>query len=298
MSDASALDALFRQAVSAIDAGDGRALDHLLAANPRLVRDRLEAPGPWLRDQVGDALDGFFERPYLLWFVAEDPVRHGRLPANIAEVAGAIVRAARQAGAGTLQEQVDHALRLVSWSWIARECDVQLALIDVLVDAGAALDGNPENALVNGNIAAAEHLVARGAPISLATAACLARWDDVARLGPVASAEDRQFALILAALRGQADALAKLIGIGVDLHAPSASLHSHATALHHAVYSGSIDAVKVLVDAGAALDRRDAIYDGTPLDWAEHGKRVEIADYLRGQGARRGVVRSVTAGSN
>jgi peptide-methionine (S)-S-oxide reductase len=230
--------------------------------------------------------------------VAEDPVRHGRLPANIAEVAGAIVRAARQAGAGTLQEQVDHALRLVSWSWIARECDVQLALIDVLVDAGAALDGNPENALVNGNIAAAEHLVARGAPISLATAACLARWDDVARLGPVASAEDRQFALILAALRGQADALAKLIGIGVDLHAPSASLHSHATALHHAVYSGSIDAVKVLVDAGAALDRRDAIYDGTPLDWAEHGKRVEIADYLRGQGARRGVVRSVTAGSN
>jgi hypothetical protein len=64
------------------------------------------------------------------------------------------------------------------------------------------------------------------------------------------------------------------------------------------VYSGSIDAVKVLVDAGAALDRRDAIYDGTPLDWAEHGKRVEIADYLRGQGARRGVVRSVTAGSN
>jgi peptide-methionine (S)-S-oxide reductase len=46
------------------------------------VRDRLESPGAWLRDKVGGALDGFFRQPYLLWFVAEDPVRNGKLPGN------------------------------------------------------------------------------------------------------------------------------------------------------------------------------------------------------------------------
>jgi peptide-methionine (S)-S-oxide reductase len=58
-------------------------------------------------------------------------------------------------------------------------------------------------------------------------------------------------------------------------------LYSHATALHHAVCSGSLDAVRVLVEAGAALDARDTIHAGTPLGWAEYGKHVEIAEYLR-----------------
>jgi peptide-methionine (S)-S-oxide reductase len=238
-----------------------------------------------LRDKVGSALDGFFQRPYLLWFVAEDPVRNGRLPGNIADVTGVIVRAAEREGVETLREQIDYALRLVSWSWIARDCHVQIALIDVLIDAGAALDKNAENALVNGNFAAAEHLVARGAPVSLATALCLGRWDDVRRLGPTASAEDKQFGLVLAALRGRTDALTKVIDLGIDLNVPCASLYSHATALHHAVYSGSLDAVKVLVEAGADLDAKDTIYEGTPLGWAEYGKQVEIAEFLREKGA-------------
>jgi ankyrin repeat protein len=139
---------------------------------------------------------------------------------------------------------------------------------------------------VNGNFAAAEHLVARGAPVSLATALCLARWDEVRRLGPTASAEDKQFGLVLAALKGKAEALAKVIDLGVDLNAPCANLYAHATALHHAVYSGSLDAVKVLVEAGASLDPKDSIYEGTPLGWAEYGKQVEIAEFLRERGAR------------
>jgi peptide-methionine (S)-S-oxide reductase len=286
MDDAKTLDALFQRAVAAIDAGDVREFEQLVAVNPRLARDRLDAPGAWLRDKVGGALDGFFQRPYLLWFVAEDPVRNGRLPRNIAEMTRMIVRAAEREGLESLREQLDHALRLVSWSWIARECQVQIELIDVLIDAGAALDGNPENALVNGNFAAAEHLVTRGAPLSLATALCLARWDDVRRLGPMASAEDKQFGLVLAALKGKADALAKVIDLGVDLNAPCADLYSHATALHHAVYSGSLDAVKVLVEAGADLDTKDTIYEGTPLGWAEYGNHVKIAEFLRDQRAR------------
>jgi len=286
MSDSTTLDALFQRAVSAIDAGAVRELEHLIAVNRRLVRERLDAPGPWLRDKVGDALDGFFERPYLLWFVAEDPVRNGRLPGNIADVTRAIVRAAERESVETLPEQLDYALRLVSWSWIARDCNVQIEMIDVLIDAGAALDGNPENALVNGNFAAAAHLVARGARVSLATALCLARWDDVQRLGPTASAEDKQLGLVLAALKGKADALAKVIDLGVDLNAPCANLYSHATALHHAVHSGSLDAVKVLVEAGADLDTKDTIHEGTPRGWAEYGKQVEIAEFLREKGGQ------------
>lgn len=286
MDDSQTLDALFQRAVSAIDAGDVSGLEQFIALNPRLVRERLNAPGAWLRDKVGNALDGFFQRPYLLWFVAEDPVRNGQLPSNIADVTRAIIRAAEREGVETLREQLDYALRLVSWSWIARDCNVQIGLIDVLIDAGAALDGNPENALVNGNFAAAEHLLARGAPVSLASALCLARWDDVRRIGPTASAEDKQFGLVLAALKGKAEALAKVIGLAVDLNAPCANLYSHATALHHAVYSGSLDAVKVLVEAGAGLNTKDAIHQGTPLGWAEYGKQVEIAEFLRERGAQ------------
>jgi peptide-methionine (S)-S-oxide reductase len=137
--------------VAAIDAGDIAELDRLIRAAPALVGERLASPGPWLREKVGRALDDFFRRPYLLWFVAEDPVRNGTLPANIASVAGAIIGAARRESPANLQEQLDYALTLVSWSWIARDHGVQLDLIDVLVDAGAALDGNQNNALVNGN---------------------------------------------------------------------------------------------------------------------------------------------------
>jgi peptide-methionine (S)-S-oxide reductase len=285
MNGADPLDPLFRSAVAAMDAGDQAALEQLLAAHPALLVARLDIPGPWLREKVGGALEGFFQRPYLLWFVAEDPVRNGKLPPNIAQIASAVILRARAAETASLQEQLDYALNLVSWSWIARESGVQIALIDALADAGAALDGNPENALVNANFAAAEHLVARGAALTLATALCLGRWDDSARLGQAVGARERQFALTLAALRGKAGALSFMLGLGVDLNAPSPDLFPHATALHHAVHSGSLEAVRVLAEAGAALDVKDTVHGGTPLGWAEHAKHAEIAAYLRAKGA-------------
>jgi peptide-methionine (S)-S-oxide reductase len=286
------LDAAFRDAVTAIDAGDVAKLKGLIDANPALVRERLESPGQWLRDQVGGALDGFFQRPYLLWFVAEDPVRNGTLPTNIADVARAIIDAARREAASSLQEQLDYALTLVSWSWIARERGVQIELIDALVDAGAHLGGNPNNALVNGNVAAAEHLVKRGAPLTLATALCLGRWDDVDRLLESATDEQKRFSFVLSALTGNAAALRRMIAAGVDPNAPSENLYSHGTPLHHAVCSGSLEAVRVLVEAGADRSATDAAWNGTPLGWAEYyvddaktdDKRKQyrvIAEYLR-----------------
>src|SRR6266545_3104394 len=128
------------------DSDDVDNLQRLIAEYPLLVSVRLESPGPWLRERVGPALDGFFARPFLLWFVAEDPVRNGRLPANIAEVVRVITRAARQQGVPTLQEQLDTTLRLVCWSGVAAGLGVQLAMIDALVDAGASPAKNANNA--------------------------------------------------------------------------------------------------------------------------------------------------------
>lgn len=290
------LDDAFREAVAAIDAGNVGRLEQMIAANPALVRERLETPGAWLRDKVGNAVDGFFKRPYLLWFVAEDPVRNGRLPANIATVADLIIEAARRESPANLQEQLDYALSLVSWSWIARLCNVQIALIDVLVDAGADLDGNPNNALVNGNVEAAAHMLDRGAPPNLAAALALGRWEEAERLLPTANRPKRQFALVLAALNGQTEGLRRMIDAGVDVNEPSDVLYSHGRPLHHAVCSGSLDAVKMLVEAGADTQIKDTAWNHTPLGWAKYyvdeiksGREpkqyAEIADYLSARDA-------------
>jgi peptide-methionine (S)-S-oxide reductase len=294
--------------VSAIDSGDLSALGRQLAAHPCLVRERLESPGAWLRDVVGNAIqpDGFFERPYLLWFVAEDPVRNGKLPGNIADVANLIIQAARREKAENLQEQIAYALRLVCWSWIARDCGVQISLVDVLLDAGASPDGldvyqgrfgsHCDAAIFNGNFDAAQHLIARGAPVTLTTALCVGRWDDVERLARNATLAEMQDAFVMAALQGRADALRRMLALGVDATTISARNFSHGTALHHAVWSGCLEAVNVLVEAGADLTRRDMIYDGTPLGWAIYAERenaksrgkqyAEIAAYLREHGGQ------------
>ncbi len=278
------LDALFREAVGAIDAGNTAELERMLAAHPVLLGARLDRPGAWLRDKVAEALDGFFARPYLLWFVAEDPVRNNTLPANIAQIARILIEAARRAGVDTLQEQLDYTLRLVAWSGVAREAGVQIGLIDGLVDAGASLDGSPDAALVNGHWDAAAHLLERGAPLTLAAAASLEMWDALPALAQTTNARQRQMAFVQAALNGNAEALRRLLALGADVNAPSEDLYAHGTPLHHAVWSGSLDAVRVLVDAGARLDARDQAHAGTPLDWAEYGKRDEVAAWLRAQG--------------
>src|SRR5262249_37166283 len=185
MDHAQILDSLFRDAVSAIDAGDVAALERLLAAHPNLVRERLDSPGAWLRDQVGGALDGFFRRPYLLWFVAEDPVRNGKLPGNIAQLAHTIIAAANREGVDTLQEQLEYTLRLVCWSWIARECGVQIELVDVLLDAGASVDGqtvyegrfgtHSDAAIYNGKFSAAGALLGPRSAVTVTTAPCVGR---------------------------------------------------------------------------------------------------------------------------
>ena len=294
--DPPSLDERFRRAVALIDAGDVDALDRLLAADPALAVERLDAPGTWLTDKVGSAVESFFARPYLLWFVAEDPIRNGTLPANIAQIAETIIRAARRRDDAQLREQLDYALRLVAWSPVASRCGVAGELVDVLVDAGARpADGITDDALVNGNFATAAHLVRRGARLTLATALCLERWSDADQIARDATAHDRQVALTLAAVNGNADALRRLLALGVDVNAFCTDVYTHSTPLHQAVACGSPESVRVLVEAGATLDVCDRVWSGTPLGWADYcGRQApaekkaafrEIEAYLREQAA-------------
>jgi peptide-methionine (S)-S-oxide reductase len=259
---------LFQKAVALIGAGDALELDRLLTEHPELARERHTTPGAWLRDKIGGALDGFFKDPYLLWFVSEDVPVYGQLPTNIAEVTRVILRWAQ--GALELQEQLDSTLRLVCWSAVAERCGVQIELINTLLNAGASPNGGPNNALVNGHTAAAEHLVARGAEPTLASAVCLGRWDDALRLSATASESEKQFALVLAALNGKADAVKWMVEAGADVNRPSSDLYAHGTPLHHAVCSGSLATVRALVASGADLGKRDTAWNGTPLGWAEY----------------------------
>ena len=57
--------------------------------------------------------------------------------------------------------------------------------------------------------------------------------------------------------------------------------HAHATPLHQAAFRGHTDVVRLLVERGARTDIRDTIHKGTPLDWALHGGREQVAAYLR-----------------
>ncbi|MDA1193507.1 MAG: ankyrin repeat domain-containing protein [Candidatus Poribacteria bacterium] len=293
--EAERLDALFRQAVGCIDGGDIGRLERMLADHPTLASERLESPGAWLRDRVGGALDGFFEKPWLLWFVAEDPERNGTLPPNIAEIATTIIRVAKRHDDGRLQEQLDYALRLVAWSGVARTCGVQIALIDALVDAGADPVGGADNAIVNGHLDAAAHLVERGAPLTLTTALFLSRWEDAERLAQTAGGRDKQAALVLAALNGKGEAVARAIAFGADPNANDSGIYEHASPLHHAAWSGSVEAVKALAEAGADLAAKDTANDATPLGWAEYAHKsqkdperarrfAEVAAYLRERG--------------
>jgi peptide-methionine (S)-S-oxide reductase len=267
-------DPLFRAAVAAIDSGDLPALDELLASHPELLRARADLEG------------GYFHRPFLLYFVAENPVRNGHLPANIATVTHRILQAAERAHVPELPRQRDETLGLVCSGRVARESGVQRELIDVLVQAGAHPEHGMLPALAHRETEATVHLLQLGAPVTLLVAACTDRRDVVRDRAASETSPTRQLAFTGAAFYGRTAVLEMLLGTGVEVSAYApVGFHPHATAVHHAVDSGSLEAVRVLVNAGADLARRDRIYDGTPLDWAEHLHRTAIAAYLKDRDA-------------
>ena len=203
------------------------------------------------------------------------------MPANIVGITKLIIQYMMREEHESLQYQLEYALGLVATGRIPKESGLQIELMNVLIDAGAK-SGDGIGALAHANPAAAEHLIKRGGKLTLAAAVCLDWKDKIEDLLQKADEKERQLALVGAAFYGKKDMVSFLIQKGVDVNGypdVSSGFHFHATALHQAVYSGSLDCVKLLVDAGASLDAKDKVYKGTPLGWAQHMRR-EVWDSI------------------
>jgi hypothetical protein len=281
--------ARFEEAVDALVRGDTATLQRLLHEDPALVR---------ARSTRVTCFDPPVHRATLLHYLAANGVEgyRQRSPRNAVEIAKLLLEAGADPNA--LQDSYggqNTALALLVSSSPPKEAGVQVPLVHVLVDHGAAVApsgtgewASPlETALVFNMCEAADALEQRGAPVdTLAAAAGLGRLEDVRRMLPSADARDRHRAVALAAQCGHADVIGVLIDAGEDpnrFNPPGT--HSHSPPLHQAIAAGHLGVVKLLIEKGARLDITDTIYQGTPLGWAEYCNQPEIAVYLKSVGA-------------
>ncbi|GJG88832.1 hypothetical protein tb265_40130 [Gemmatimonadetes bacterium T265] len=289
--------ARFEAAADAVVAGDLPALARLVGEDPALARARSTR----------------VHRATLLHYVAANGVEdyRQRTPPNAVAVArtllaaGAAVDASADVyGGGPSQTPLG---LLVSSVHPAR-AGLQAALVDVLVDHGASVEGPEDDgsplltALAFHYAAAAAALVRRGARVdSLAAAAgvgddsrvrslltggtdggagrraaarALPRWLRLPRAPAAARAAERTGALGWAAALGHRRVVELLADAGVPLDGADAQGF---TALHWAAWGGHLDVIDALVARGAPLEARNR-YGGTVLGataWAAaHGGRA------------------------
>jgi hypothetical protein len=263
-------DVTFRRAVELLDDGDAAGLRAYLKQHPNLVHQHVVFEG-----------GNYFHSPTLLEFAAENPVRHGKLPRNILEVAKVILEA------GVEQSALTETLLLVATGRVPRECDVQLGLIGLLCDGGADPNSAIRAAALHGEFEAVNALIKRGARIDLPVAAALGRVEEAPGLLPSASGEDRHLALSLAATFGQVEIVRLLLDAGEDPNRYNpVGGHSHTTPLHQAAGAGHDQVVRLLVEHGARLDIKDILWHATPADWARHAGKEELEAYLRTRDTR------------
>jgi ankyrin repeat protein len=258
-------DPTFRRAVDLLDAGDTAGLQTLLNFHPKLVHQHVLFEG-----------GNYFRSPTLLEFVAENPVRHGRLPVNIVEVARIILEA------GADRAARNKTLMLVATGSVPREREVQLALIDLLCEHGADPDSAIQAAAVLDEHDSVNALIRHGAKVKLPVAAALGRMTEFSRLLDTSSPEERHLALSLAARFGHVEIVRLLLDAGEDpdRYNPLGG-HSHATPLHQAAGVGHKAVVSLLVERGARLDLKDVLWHATPAEWAAHEGKTELEEYLR-----------------
>jgi hypothetical protein len=259
-------DPLFREAVDRLDAGDAAGLRRLLQRNPSLATQRLHLEGM-----------NYFHDPTLLEFVAENPTRNGRLPANAPELAQIVI----DAGAKHDRRTLTDTLALVASSAVAHESGMQPALIRVLSSAGADANDALLAPLIYGQFEAVEELLRNGAKLDLPVAAATGRLREAIDLLATATELERQRALSLATQFGHLDIVRLLIEAGTDPNRFSPPrMHSHGTPLHQAALNGNLKLTKYLVEHGARTDIQDVLHDATPLEWARYAGHDDVVDYL------------------
>jgi hypothetical protein len=265
-------DPIFRRAVDLLDVGDVEGLRAHLQQHPKLAQQRVVFEG-----------GNYFRNPTLLEFVAENPTRHGKLPANIVAVTKVIL------DAGTAQAALDDTLALVASSSVARESGAQVALVDLLCDYGADPSVAMRTAAMYAEMEAVHTLIRRGAKIDLSIAAALGDDDESRRLLPTANSDERHWALAMASQFGYIEIVRMLLDAGEDPNRYNpVGGHSHGTPLHHAAGGGHAGVVRLLVERGARLDAKDTLWHATPAEWAAHEGKTEVETYLREPERARG----------
>lgn len=260
-------DDTFRQALDFLDEGNETLLRKHLAGHPALVHQQVFFEG-----------DNYFTEPTLIEFVAENPIRHGRLPDNIVEIARIILAA----GAKDNQASLNSALELTASGRLVREHRAQGALLDLFCDSGADPGAGLHAAVAHGEFDAAQVLVQRGAPLDLPAASVLGLKHQVSELLDDAGEDQIQLGLALSALHGRHTIVAMLLAAGADpnrYNPPGA--HSHCTPLHSAALEGHLETVKALVEGGARFDIGDIHRGATALAWAEYAGHGATFSYLK-----------------
>lgn len=260
---------LFRQAVDAIDDGNTTVLELLLNEHPSLVQQPLDHPS-------GD----YFNNPYLLYFVADNPIRHQQLPPNIAEVTALIISVMKQCKVDNLQQQLDYTLGLVASGSIPVKCNVQIPLMEKLIEEGATA-GNGMSALAHANLDAVRYLLSKGGQLTLPVAVGLNMPTEAGDLAETSDQETKNTALAVAAFYGHPAMVSLCLQYGAEVNSfppKESGFHTHCAPIHQAIVAKSLQCVQLLVDAGADLSLVDKIYCGFPLGWATHFFKDDAPD--------------------
>jgi ankyrin repeat protein len=287
----------FERAADAVVNGDLEALSGLLEHKPDLVR----------------AHSARKHHATLLHYVAANGVEDFRqkTPPNAVAIAqrlieaGADVNAVADTYGGDIYQTT---MNLLVSSTHPADAGLQSALVEVLLDHGAAINGLEDNgspiltALAFGYREAADTLARRGARIDhVVVAAAVGRLDLVREwvTGPTTLAKDHdpyrgpywvhipddakaqiELALVWACKFGRADVAEFLLELGVS---PGAMDNDKMTALHWASARGLTPIIETLLERGAPLEVRNT-WGGTVLDstaWFAVNAPMPDVDYPR-----------------
>lgn len=258
---------VFELAVDAIVTGDLLTLERLLGENPGLIRSRSKR----------------IHQATLLHYSSANGVEDFRqkTPKNAVEILKFLLRSGADVDA-VLADGESTTLGLVATSIHPLEAGLQNQMLEVLLDAGASVNGKPGGwnplraALANGRGMSAEFLANRGANLDLEAAAGVGRVDMVENffnadgsLKRNTTKEQMTSGFAWACEYGRTSVVELLLKKGIDIN--TYLKHSGQTALHWAAYGAHPDTVKLLLDNNATVNARDKAFDGTPLGWALYG---------------------------
>jgi ankyrin repeat protein len=263
----------FEAAADAIIAGDVEKLRTMLHEHQELVHERSTRA----------------HHAPLLHYIAANGVENYRqvTPQNAVEVAKILLDGGAEVDASTeVYGGGSTALNLTATSAHPRAAGVQIPLIDLLLAHGAAIDGvKPSDSTVSAALAnncpeAAVALVERGARVpDVVAAAGVGHLDLVRGFADGATPRELERALIMAARYGRDEVVKYLLDKGVDVAASDGM-----TPLHWAAGGGHLEMMKLLIERGAPLEKKN-VYGGTVLDstlWFAHNvspKEFAANDY-------------------